>query len=106
MWAWIAGGGIGAAGAIVALWALWSRERANRRADATAAKLAATAKNLETIAAELDAAYAAAARQEDAFALLKGEIDGLEKELDQCVVPGSVRSRIRRMLSEAKTEPA
>lgn len=102
MWAWIGGGGLGAVGAIVALWALWSREKAKRERDKARASLTLMTKNLAVIASELDMAIAMSVKTDNVINYLKGEIDGLEKDLDACSKPGDVRDRVRRMLQVAK----
>lgn len=101
-WLSIGAGGIGAAGLLVALWALWSREKEKRRADNLAASLKACNRTLEQVSGELALTRAEVKRHDETIRFLKGEIDGLERDMDSCSDPGDVRERARLLLARAK----
>jgi hypothetical protein len=96
--AWLASIGIGLAGLV--LW-LWEK---NAKSDVEKKLMLSTAlaKDLKR---QLIVEEDKGVRLEAVIVLLRGDLHGLQDELEKCAVPGSIRERLNKLLASPNRRP-
>lgn len=95
MWPWLASAGVGLVGLLLWLW--------EKAAHADSQKdLALTKAQNKDLSRQLHEAWDMGERKDKVITLLRGDLHGLNEELEKCAVPGAVRERLNKLLTKSR----